>query len=307
MDGFVEDLVARRLHREQSARIDSLLRSGALVRMLPGVHRRREVEETFPLRIAAIALWQPDAIILGAAAARCVWWPEREVERIDVACRNPRALAPWLRARRRTVPLELVREQDGIRVAGVEHSILDLSAQGDENAICEGLRRGVTSVERLERAAARLPAGERGARTRSTLLKDSRDSPWSPLERRAHAQLRDAGITGWRANLRVEVNGRTYFLDAGFPAELIAVECDGWAHHGPDRREQDLERRNALVAAGWTVFNFTWRTVGGLVETIAPVLRERRSHWIRRHPDSILPRETPRRALTSVEDSDVVA
>ena len=43
--------------------------------------------------------------------------------------------------------------------------------------------------------------------------------------------------------------------------EMVAMEADSWKHHGPFRSafEYDRSRRNALVANGWAVLQFTSR------------------------------------------------
>lgn len=52
---------------------------------------------------------------------------------------------------------------------------------------------------------------------------------------------------------------RTVRLDFAYPAELLAIECDGYAWH-MDREafERDRIRDNELQALGWTVLRFTW-------------------------------------------------
>ena len=78
-------------------------------------------------------------------------------------------------------------------------------------------------------------------------------------EHRFVALLREAGITGWRANHLVRIGGRRYFIDVAFPRALLAIEVDGLAHHS-DRLafQRDRRRQNDLVAAGWTILRFTW-------------------------------------------------
>lgn len=267
---------------EYKTHIDWRLRNGELVRMLPGVHRRKEVEETFEVRALAVSQWQPDAILLGAAAARLTWWPELRVDTIVAACKNSRQVAPWLEVHRRSIEPELFLEEDGIRMAGVELSILEMSITDHGVAMAEGLRRGVTTLAALRAVNKSLPKNARGTVARNRVLAVCQEEPWSALEIDAHRLLREANITGWKANHKVIVDGKTYFIDAAFVAEKIAIEFDGEEFHGPGRRESDLQRQNDLVRAGWTIFRFTDATVGDMVETIAPVLRERRANWKRR-------------------------
>lgn len=55
------------------------------------------------------------------------------------------------------------------------------------------------------------------------------------------------------------VPGRRFRLDIGFPFERLAVEVDGFAHHGKFLADfkRDRERQNELVIAGWRVLRFS--------------------------------------------------
>ena len=63
------------------------------------------------------------------------------------------------------------------------------------------------------------------------LLLDSRAEPWSKAERLFHSLLRDAGITGWRANRPVVLADSTYYVDVVFRKLKLAIEIDGRLHH----------------------------------------------------------------------------
>lgn len=97
---------------------------------------------------------------------------------------------------------------------------------------------------------------------RRRLLLDSRDEPWSVPERRFHRLLRDAGITGWRANLPVRIGDARCYLDVAFELVLLAIEIDGRLYHSaPEAFELDRRRQNLLVLNGWHVLRFTWRMI----------------------------------------------
>lgn len=81
-------------------------------------------------------------------------------------------------------------------------------------------------------------------------------NPWSVAERVAHRALQDAGITGWVANPRVQVNGGERFPDVAFDDAKLAVEIDGRVAHDA-KGAFDLHRHNQFVQAGWVVLHFT--------------------------------------------------
>lgn len=79
-------------------------------------------------------------------------------------------------------------------------------------------------------------------------------------ERLLHAILRRGGLGGWKAQYRVRLPGRTADVDVAFPERRLAIEVDGRKFHGDesDRFEDDRDRQNALILAGWRVLRFTW-------------------------------------------------
>ncbi len=67
--------------------------------------------------------------------------------------------------------------------------------------------------------------------------------------------LREARITGWKANYRVG----DYRVDVGFPGPKVAIEVDGFAFHsGVDEFQIDRFRQNGIVLLKWQVLRFTW-------------------------------------------------
>jgi very-short-patch-repair endonuclease len=82
----------------------------------------------------------------------------------------------------------------------------------------------------------------------------------SEAERRAHRQLTRARVTGWTANLPVDLPGfGRAVLDIAFPGARIAIEIDGWAFHRDlDRFRHDGLRQNEVVIGGWRVIRVTW-------------------------------------------------
>lgn len=54
------------------------------------------------------------------------------------------------------------------------------------------------------------------------------------------------------------IDGRKYRIDLAFPIERLAVEIDGWQHHGKTLGafRNDRVRQNALTIAGWRILRF---------------------------------------------------
>lgn len=55
------------------------------------------------------------------------------------------------------------------------------------------------------------------------------------------------------------IQGRRFRIDFAFPAERLAIEFDGYRHHGFSRRgfSQGLRRQNILMTEGWRVLRYT--------------------------------------------------
>jgi very-short-patch-repair endonuclease len=266
-------VVARRDHPALAGSIDRLLRTGELAAVLPGVYADAAQASTFRTRVAALALSHPDAVLVGTTAARLTFWPG--VRAVDVECASRREREPQAgyRFHRRLVPPELVLEQGGLRLSVPALTAIDLCSELGGEPIDQALRTRSATLDGMWEAF-RLTAGRRGHRDRRALLLDSRDEPWSEAERLCHRLLRDAGITGWKANLPVRVEGRSFFLDVAFRSHRLVVEIDGRLHElDADVFENDRDRQNALVLDGWMVLRFTWRMLVDRPEEVISRIR----------------------------------
>ena len=120
-----------------------------------------------------------------------------------------------------------------------------------------------------------LTAAQVGNPTKRYLLLDSRDEPWSAAERKFHRLLRDAGITGWKANRPVVLDDFTCYVDVIFREIKLIIEIDGRLFHtGADIFETDRSRQNQLVLDGWCVLRFTWTMIEERPETVLAMVRE---------------------------------
>lgn len=97
--------------------------------------------------------------------------------------------------------------------------------------------------------------GRYGSPAARRLLQAADGGARSAAERLFAQLLRQAGITGWKANQRVA----GYEVDYVFEASKVAIEIDGLAFHSdPDDFQRDRVKQNALALAGWQVLRFTW-------------------------------------------------
>ncbi|MBM3659047.1 MAG: DUF559 domain-containing protein [Actinobacteria bacterium] len=176
-----------------------------------------------------------------------------------------------------------VREIDGIPTLAAARAIVDTSSRFDDRAlgalVDDGLRRRVISVAALHAVARRLPtiAPGRSPKRVAAVLAE-RTAGFHPgdseLETRVRRVLVDAGLPPPVRQLRVTVEGRTYFLDLAYPEHHLAIEVDGFDYHRTrDAFDRDRSRQNDLVGRGWTVLRFTSRSTDrDIVDAVTPFL-----------------------------------
>ena len=112
--------------------------------------------------------------------------------------------------------------------------------------------------------------GRTGAARSRMLLQAAGGGARSEAERLLHQLLRDANITGWKANYRLG----GYRVDVGFPDAKVALETDGFAFHsGVNEFQVDRTRQNAIVLLGWQVLRFTWLDLTEYPQRVLAVIR----------------------------------
>jgi len=276
-----DGVIVRRDHPTLGATLGRAAVRGQLATVLPGVFVAPGTEHDPLVRIKALARRNPDAIFLGAAAAKMSFWPELRLNQVEAAFHCHRESQRGYVFTRGHIPPELVVDRRGVRFTNPSLTALDLSDDNNADALDTALRTRAATLDTLHHAL-RLTPGRRGNTEARRVLRDSRDAPWSRAEREGHRLLRRAGVTGWQTNYPFLDRGRLYYLDIAFPSVRLAIEIDGRFHEDdPQVFEADRWRQNALVLKGWHVLRFTW-----------PMLRD--------HPEQFV--QTTRRALAMREN-----
>lgn len=284
-----EVVIDARRHPELRESLRGLARRGRLTRVMPDVYADPGQVDDPRVRAVAVSRAFTGVVIAGAAAAVLTFAPDLTVEEVEAYRHGggaPRAGCRWLRGR---PPPELVDDHDGIRLTTPALTALDLVDRHGGDIIDRVLRSGV-GLGRLWEALS-LTRQRPGNRRRRQLLVDSRDEPWSELERKAHRLLRDAGLTGWHSNHPIVVAARCaadgvelpecrYLGDVVWVRERLIVEFDGWTFHsGQESFHSDRWRDARLHDAGWMVLRFTASHVDDtpdeVIEVISSVLRQR--------------------------------
>ncbi len=269
-----DGVISRRDNPKLIGAIDRQVRNGTLRPVLPGVYAAPSMCNPVRTRILAVMRWDPDAILVGRAAAWASFWPEIRVANITCSLRHQRRRQQGYEFTRRRIPPELVVSRAGLRLTSPALTALDLCATVGGEAIDQALRTRATTLAHLQRAM-ELTAARVGNPTRRQLLLDSRAEPWSEAERSIHRLLRAARITGWKANKPVVLRDLTFYVDIIFRKLKLVIEIDGRLYHtGTEVFETDRRRQNLLVLDGWCVLRFTWTMIEEHPEEVIAMVKE---------------------------------
>ncbi|MGI3783412.1 MAG: endonuclease domain-containing protein [Janthinobacterium lividum] len=268
-----EGVIARAAHPELAGAVGRLVRSGELLAVMPGVYAMRGRAQERSIRVLALATRQPDAVLVARTAAQLTYWPGLPGNAVSYALDHKCLRQPGFQGSQRLVPPELVLQRKQLRMTVPGLTALDLVAELGGEGIDRALRTRTATLAGMHRAF-ELSGGRPGNRDRRLMLLDSRDEPWSEAERLSHRLLRGAGITGWKTNWPVKIEGNQYYLDVAFPRLRLVVEIDGRLHETEeDLFESDRWRQNALVLDGWLVLRFTWRMLTERPEKVLATIR----------------------------------
>jgi very-short-patch-repair endonuclease len=269
-----DGIITLRHHPELTGAIRWLVRRGDLQTVLPGVYAPPHAANALDTRIRAVMAWDPNTVLVEAAAARVSFWPTIRVPVITCALKHHRQPQDGFRFSRRHLPAELVVSRAGLRYTSPALTALDLCDSLGGDAIDEALRARATTLKHLHRALA-LTTARVGNADRRRLLLDSRDEPWSAAERKFHGLLRAAGITAWKANRPFLIGGSLFFIDVAFRHIKLAIEIDGRLYHNDSEVfETDRWRQNLLILDGWCVLRFTYSMIDERPAEVIAMVRQ---------------------------------
>jgi very-short-patch-repair endonuclease len=193
----------------------------------------------------------------GLAAA---WWQgvtsfAPEVVEVTVPRNSNDRVHAGSRVRRRDLSARDVVEHRGLRVTVLALTVIEAAVRqrGGAKLMDSALQR---HAELRDLSAAHLRnKGRYGSPAARRLLQVADDGARSAAERLLVRLLKEASITGWKANYPVA----GYEVGFAFTGPKVAIEVDGLAFHSDaDDFQRDRIRQNAVALAGWQVLRFTW-------------------------------------------------
>ncbi|MBB1509499.1 hypothetical protein [Tessaracoccus sp. MC1756] len=282
MSGLTEFLpdgvMSARLAPERARSLNAHAFRQRLERVLPGVYALPHVASSPEGRLRAVGAYGTDLVVTRHAAAALTWWEDLALpETWELACPRPISPGYGMAVEQRVIPVQLTTRLAGAAITVPELTVLDLIPDLDDAVVYEALRRKKVTIGTLQRAL-RLTPKRRGNKRRRDILKACEQQPWSFLEKEGHGILRGHDITGWVANYRISIQGVTYYLDAAFRREKVAVEFDGFAYHSSaESFHGDRDRDADLASIGWLPVHFTDKTIGRVGTLLPQILAERRA------------------------------
>jgi very-short-patch-repair endonuclease len=273
-DGVLTKAQAKRAGLSQDA-INRRIRSRHWKRCAPGVYFVNDRPFTDAARIrAAVLSYGEHAAASGLAAA---WWLgltkfAPDVVEVTVPRNSHGRCHEGSRVRRRNLKPGDVIEHNGLRVTSLALTVVEAAVRrgGGPQLMDQALQRH-TELPKLWAAHLR-NKGRWGSPRARMLLQAAEEGTRSAAERLFAKLLRQAGITGWKANQKL----LGYEVDFLFEDALLVVEVDGWAHHAdPETFRRDRVKQNALIRGRYRVLRYTWIDLAEYSDRVVAEIRAR--------------------------------
>jgi very-short-patch-repair endonuclease len=265
------------------------LDAGTFIQIHPLVARLAGTPDTAEQRIiAGVAAAGADALASHRSAARLWGIPRPDDDAVDViaARSGSQAALDGVVVHRPVDRLRLTPQRRfGISCTNILRTLADLGAV-DERSVSDAVGH-VIAVRLADLSALEATARDHSRQGRPGIpaLRDAIDD-WAIDEKPADSVLEVAMARLIRRHRLAPVVFHPviegYEVDFRVIDTPVILECDGWAHHGLDRRgfERDRDRDADLVAAGWIVVRFTYRSITLSPGAVARRIRAATDRWI---------------------------
>lgn len=248
----------------QPSSLSRAVAAGRLVRVRKSVYRFPSSPSSPGAEYVAAALGAgPLAALSHSSAAAIHGFEHGLTDVMEIVVSGGRSRIPGVVVHRYPVdPRDLVTYA-GVKVTSPAMTLVDLAARLGPSltarVLDEGLVKRRWTAMKIGSALSRRPLNLPGRGHLVAMLRERAESPGadSMLEARAFRALKP--LAPFEVHHVVEVDGKTYVLDAAWPSCRVAVEVDGRSHRVASRDAFDRERRkiNALGAAGWRIAHLT--------------------------------------------------
>jgi len=251
--------------------LGSLRRQGVIERVHPDTYRMTAVVPSSEQELRAALAWAGEnAAAAGASAAELYGLEGVRAEVPEIVLpRSLRKKSDRVRVHQGDRRALMVRTVRGVRVTGIEATLLALAATLDEEAFeiaCEDARRRrLTSVPALRAYLRRHGRpGRPGIAAMRNLLDqlDPVHAARSTLEVKTRRLLVANRMSGFVREFPLEWNDRRYFFDFAFERERTILETNGrrW-HDDPADYEDNNDKWSVPGRYGFRIVFATWNNV----------------------------------------------
>jgi very-short-patch-repair endonuclease len=243
------------------AQIQRRVSAGVLARVLPNVFRVVGSVPTVAQRRLAACLWVgPSAVLSHATAGSLMKLEGITTDEIHVTVpANERRRGHGIVVHGSVVSRHDLRIVDSVPCTSAARTLLDCAISLDDEtleAAFESARRmGLVTPATLQRSVARRPGA---AALRRVLAAAEHRPAESRLEVKLARLLRESRLPVSTPQHRIG----PYRVDRAWPEHRVAVEADGFEHHGKRLAwKRDRTRVAAIEAMGWRLVHVTWADV----------------------------------------------
>jgi very-short-patch-repair endonuclease len=258
LHGFTDDAIRRRVE------------SGRWRRVRQAVYLINGASETWEQAALAVVLASGTEAVASHSTAGVLWGLPSVFHEVtfEVSTPRPRRVRqPGVRVHRTVRFLEI---EHGVRrripVTSLARTLVDLSGSMSIQQLGIATdfarrERGLRLID-LQRCVTGLaPApGRKPARVHAVLRArlQQHDETESGLEMRVLRAIVGTGLPEPAQQYRVQIGDRWRRIDLAYPELKLAIEIDGWVHHGARSAfDADRARENELEIIGWDRLHFT--------------------------------------------------
>ena len=266
-------------------KLSRLVQTGVWQMVRPRVFRRTAASQTEGQTLMAVCLWLGERTVVShRSAAR--WLGLDVVQGVPEVTTPPRKRCrnESLAVHRSRLPPKDIKEHRGLPVTNGARTIIDLAGCLDEDDLAilveEAWRRQIATPAWVAKRLGELKAKGRRIGALAEILSDARQRK-APLESALEVRV-------WRLLKRSKLPrlpipayefrddyGQPGRVDFAFPDHHLALECDGFEHHGGrEAFENDRIRTARLVALGWRVMPLTRRQIDDQPVNVVKRIRE---------------------------------
>ncbi len=250
------------------SQLRSLIRSDALVIVLPGVYSVAEHARSFVVKAQAAVLWAGHGASLSGPAALFAWGGlDEPPDAIEI--RVPRNFHPhppaWVRVRRplRQVDAARLGELDVVNPAtAVVTAFGSLRSSERADAVFGSIKSGLVTAEELHAEVLASPRVARRAELLAYIRAAARGLESLLEEISARDVLTGVGFETLVIQHTVTYNGVRARFDFYDPFTRTAFEVDGSKWHGSEHaRLRDIRRDAHFASAGILTVRFSWADI----------------------------------------------